>query len=167
MVGLCYQMNPFLIVSQQWTGAVVSPAHPRSAQSQGRVAVPDCTCVPVVVHPQSLSGSCQELTEGFAILWGIREICGRMLNIKGQRAAPVWLPCYSQEEPKKNLGAATAAPFSSTGSSYYSRVRIAPPAPYKKTLFPHCFFPLCSTIIQREKKHQKQFCILTPLLFPI
>lgn len=67
---------------------------------------------------------------------------------------PGSLSCYSQEEAKTKLGTTTAAPFILTGSSYHSRVRTAPYlALYrKKKSLPHCFFPLCSTVIQRGEE---------------
>lgn len=80
---------------------------------------------------------------------------------------PCSLSCYSQEEAKIKLGTTTAAPFILTGSSYHSRVRIAPYlALYRKKPLSLIAFFLCvphSLRGGKKPKHQKQLCVLTPL----
>lgn len=136
------------------------------SQSQDKAAVHDCTCVSVVVHPQSppAQGSYKSSLRGFAVPWAIREICDQMQNVKRQRPAPDLLPYYSQDETKKNLGATAAAALSSTGSSYYSRVKIESPHLQKNPFSSLLFFPSCVTITQRGGGGKKKRAILYPNL---
>lgn len=159
-------MNPFLIVSQQRTGTVPCPAHPRSALSPraGLQSLYLCVCSStstVTPSPRVLPRAHWEDLPSFGASEKSVAKC-RTSNVRDQLQSHFHVT--AKNKPRKSLVLQQQHHLAQPGALTIVESGLGPP--YKKP-FPSLLFSFMFHSNSKGKKHQKQFCILTPLLFLI